>query len=222
MANTKTHAALKNEKHEKFCNFTSAGMSAADAYIAAGYVVSSRDAARAAASKLNRVPSVEGRIAELTPMVEARLKEGAEKIAQVVEDEVTRSLGRVLSLAVRRRNMLDVIEARAKHPENQWAPGGNTGMIITSERSLGKFGTIKTHEFDATISRELRETEKQTAIELKQWSEKVEHKLPTIDDYIWSGDRRRSAVKRMSLLVYRPSGFICAQPQRTKLWPPTC
>ena len=39
MANTKTYAALKNEKHEKFCNFTSAGMSAADAYIAAGYVV---------------------------------------------------------------------------------------------------------------------------------------------------------------------------------------
>jgi hypothetical protein len=62
MANTKTYAALKNDKHEKFCNFTSAGMSAADAYIAAGYVVGSRDAARAAASKLNRVPSVASRL----------------------------------------------------------------------------------------------------------------------------------------------------------------
>ena len=181
MANTKTYAALKNDKHEKFCNFTSAGMSAADAYIAAGYVVSSRDAARAAASKLNRVPSVEGRMAELKPMVEARLKEGAEKIAQVVEDEVTTSLGRVLSLAVRRRKMLDIIEARAKYPDHQWAPGGNTGMIITSERSLGKFGMVKTHEFDATLSRDLRETEKQIAIELKQWSEKVEHKFDPME-----------------------------------------
>jgi hypothetical protein len=121
------------------------------------------------------------RMAELKPMVEARLKEGTEKIAQVVEDEVTTSLGRVLSLAVRRRKMLDIIDARAKYPDHQWAPGGNTGMIITSERSLGKFGMVKTHEFDATLSRDLRETEKQIAIELKQWSEKVEHKFDPME-----------------------------------------
>ena len=54
-------------------------------------------------------------------------------------------------------------------------------MIITSERSLGKFGMVKTHEFDATLSRELRETEKQIAIELKQWSEKVEHKFDPME-----------------------------------------
>jgi hypothetical protein len=54
-------------------------------------------------------------------------------------------------------------------------------MIITIERSLGKFGTIKTYEFDATISRELRETEKQIAIELKQWSGKVDHKFDPVE-----------------------------------------
>jgi hypothetical protein len=181
MANTQTNAALKNEKQEKFCNFTSAGMSSADAYIAAGYVPSSRDAARAAASKLLRVPSVAARMAELKPLIDARLEEGAKEIAQVVEDEVTTSLGRVLSMAIRRRKMLDIIEARAKDPDIQWAPGGNTGMIITSERSLGKFGTIKTHEFDATLSRELRETEKQIAIELKQWGGKVDHKFDPVE-----------------------------------------
>ena len=103
MANTKTYAALKNERHEKFCNFTSAGMSAADAYIAAGYVASSRDSARANGHKLLRHATVVSRLAELKPVIEARLKEGAEKIAQVVEDELMTSLGRVLSLAIRHR-----------------------------------------------------------------------------------------------------------------------
>jgi|SRR5580698_9247027 hypothetical protein len=60
------------------------------------------------------------------------------------------------------------------------ALGGNTGMIITGEKAVGE-KIIKTHEFDATISRELRETEKQVAIELKQWSEKVEHKFDPME-----------------------------------------
>jgi hypothetical protein len=64
--------------------------------------------------------------------------------------------------------------------DHQWAPGGNTGMVITGEKAVGK-KIIKTHEFDATISRELRETEKQVAIELKQWSEKGEHKFDPIE-----------------------------------------
>src|SRR5580658_5922332 len=86
----------------------------------------------------------------------------------------------VVSLSIRRRKMLDVIDARAVYPDHQWAPGGNTGMIITGEKAVGK-KIIKTHEFDATISRELRETEKQVAIELKQWSEKGEHKFDPIE-----------------------------------------
>jgi hypothetical protein len=72
---------------------------------------------------------VEARMAELKPVIEARLKEGAEMIAQIVEDKVTTSLGRVSALAIRRRRMLDIIEARAKHPDHQWAPGGNSVSI---------------------------------------------------------------------------------------------
>jgi Transposase IS116/IS110/IS902 family len=88
-----------------------------------------------------RNDTVAARLTDLKPVAETRLN-GAKKIRQVVEDEVTTSLRRVLSLAIRRRKMLDVIEARAKQPENQWAPGGNTGMVITSERTLGKFGGV--------------------------------------------------------------------------------
>jgi hypothetical protein len=39
-------------------------------------------------------------------------------------------------------------------------------MIVTSEKTGGE-DTIKTYEFDGALSRELRETEKQIAIELK-------------------------------------------------------
>src|SRR5580658_7101358 len=50
-----------------------------------------------------------------------------------------------------------------------------------SSRVRRQLARIKTHEFDATISRELRETEKQIAIELKQWSEKVKHKFDPME-----------------------------------------
>jgi len=53
-------------------------------------------------------------MAELKPVVEARLK-GAEKITQVVEDEVMTSLGRVLPLpyaSVRARMAEDSVESK--------------------------------------------------------------------------------------------------------------
>jgi|HubBroStandDraft_5_1064220.scaffolds.fasta_scaffold159096_2 hypothetical protein len=124
--------------------------------------------------------TVTARLAELQPVIDAQLEETVKEIAQAVEDEVLTSMGRVVSLSIRRRKMLDVIDARAVYPDHQWAPGGNTGMIITGEKAVGK-KIIKTHEFDATISRELRETEKQIAIELKQWSEKVKHKFDPME-----------------------------------------
>jgi hypothetical protein len=46
-----------------------------------------------------RNDSVASRLAELQPLIEARLK-GAEKITQVIEDEVITSLGRVLSASL--------------------------------------------------------------------------------------------------------------------------
>jgi hypothetical protein len=123
--------------------------------------------------------SVASRLRELQPVIDARLDESAKEMAHVVDDEVLSSMGRVISLSLRRRNMLDVIAARAKHPDSQWAPGGNTGLIITSFKAVGR-ENVRPHEFDATLSRELRETEKQIAIELKQWSEKVDQKFDPV------------------------------------------
>jgi hypothetical protein len=53
--------------------------------------------------------------------------------------------------------------------------GRHTGMIITSEKIVGK-DIIKTHEFDAALSRE-----KQIAIELKQWGERAVHKFDPVE-----------------------------------------
>jgi hypothetical protein len=53
-------------------------------------------------------------------------------------------------------------------------------MIITSFKAVGK-ENVRTHEFDATISRELRETEKQIAMELKQWGEKADRKFDPVE-----------------------------------------
>ena len=50
-------------------------------------------------SKMIRNDSVASRFAELQALIEARLKD-AEKIAQVIEDEVVTSLGRVLSASL--------------------------------------------------------------------------------------------------------------------------
>jgi Terminase small subunit len=167
---------LKNNRHETFASRIAAGKSCAEAYISAGYKVKHSGSARACGSKLLRNATVAARMAELQPVIDARLEESAKEMAQVVEDEVLTSMRRVVSLAIRRRRMLD---ARAKDPESQWAPGGNTGMIITGEKAVAS-RIVRTHEFDATISRELRETEKQIAIELKQWSEKVDHKFDPV------------------------------------------
>jgi hypothetical protein len=53
-------------------------------------------------------------LAELQPVIDALVQASAAEIAQIVEDDVLTSMGRVLSLAIRRRKMLDIIDARAK------------------------------------------------------------------------------------------------------------
>lgn len=56
-------------------------------------------------------------------------------------------------------------------------PGGDTGLIVRQMKSVG-FGEnntlVEEYAFDAALSRELRETLKQAAQELGQWSEKQE------------------------------------------------
>lgn len=72
------------------------------------------------------------------------------------------------------RRMQRVIEERAEHYANADAPGAGTGLLVKTEKAIGSgFNTTFVDEWavDTGLLREIREVEKQTAIELRQWAE---------------------------------------------------
>jgi hypothetical protein len=78
----------------------------------------------------------------------------------------------------RRDRMLRVIHQRGADPKLKDVPGGDTGLIVHNVKGVGKgedFQLIDLYEVDVALLRELRETEKQAAIELGEWTEKKEH-----------------------------------------------
>ena len=73
----------------------------------------------------------------------------------------------------------DVIEARAADPSMAKVPGGTTGLLSHDVKSVGGGDSatiVDVYEVDTALLKELRETEKQAAIELGQWQEKNENK----------------------------------------------
>jgi hypothetical protein len=87
----------------------------------------------------------------------------------------------VLALRVRRMSRLNrraekmdrVIEARAADPKMQGVPGGDTGLLTVDQKTVAGVAT-PIYSVDTALLRELRETEKQAAIEAGQWLEKRE------------------------------------------------
>ena len=56
--------------------------------------------------------------------------------------------------------------------------GGRTGLIVHNVKGVGKgddFKLIDVYEVDTSLLKEMREHEKQAAIEVGQWQEKVQH-----------------------------------------------
>jgi len=77
----------------------------------------------------------------------------------------------------RRRNWLEQIRReRAAAPEMQGIPGGSTGLIVRRIKSVG-FGEnnrlVDVYAVDTGFLRELRELEKQAAIECGHWEQHV-------------------------------------------------
>ena len=183
---------LNNKKHEAFCRAIAFGESGTDAYLKAYGEDKKRETARVNATRLLINATVKARIAELKPALQQKT---AEKVAQLIEDAALTRAGRVREMVQRRRGLLDVIAARAVFPDHQWAPGGNTGYVVTSMKAAGK-KLIKTHEVDNGLLRSLLDVEKQIAIELGQWVEKrsEEHAGPETwtDDYL---DQQIAALK---------------------------
>jgi hypothetical protein len=90
---------------------------------------------------------------------------------------IARRVRRVKALDARQKKMLQVIDERSTDPKMADVPGGVTGLIVHDVKGVGKgedFHLVDLYAVDVPLLRELREHEKQAAMELGQWAEKRE------------------------------------------------
>ena len=153
---------LENQHHERFCCGIASGKSNADAYTAAGY---SPKGAGPSAARLLRKANVRERIAELKTQVAEQvvLRAGIDKNSRLARYQA-------------RLSALDkIITARAEDPSMGVAPGGSTGWMTRTEKIIGGGdNALKVEEFtdNTPLLREMRELEKQIAIEMGEWVER--------------------------------------------------
>jgi transposase-like protein len=84
---------------------------------------------------------------------------------------------RLNALDERHRKMQEVIKQRAIVYADE-ASGGNTGLIVKQVKGIGKgadFQIVEMYAVDTGLLKELREHEKQAAMELGEWTERHEH-----------------------------------------------
>lgn len=150
---------LKNPRHEQFAQGVARGLSAAAAYLAAGYqtVGSAQSAGR-----LLRNVDVQGRVLELKKLIAAR----------VIEAEIGIRNARVAALQDRWERMKRVILERAADPSFANIPGGSTGLLCRDYK--GKDANQEIYRVDTGLLQEMRFHEKQAAQELGQWSEEAD------------------------------------------------
>lgn len=108
---------------------------------------------------------------EFAAQVAQRRAEIAERIRTTGIAIVT---NRVAAQHDRWLRMQRVIEERAEQYAGADAPGAGTGLLVKTEKAIGSgFSSVFVDEWavDTGLLREIREHEKQAAIELKQWTE---------------------------------------------------
>ncbi len=153
---------LLNNHHERFAQLVATGVKAAEAYVRAGY---SKKGAKQSASRLLAHADLQLRVAELKNAV----------AEQVVALAITDRNARLSALQERSNLLWQVIKERAADPCNQSAAGGKTGLLVRQRKMLGggEFA-VEIEEFAIDIAplRELRDIERQAAIETGQWVEK--------------------------------------------------
>lgn len=144
------------------------------------------------------------------------------KVASITEElrRDARQLGiavkenRLRSLDDRWRRLNAIILQRARHDDFQGFPGGNSGLMGRVVKWIGNGENrelVVEHELDVGLLREIREVEKQAAMELGQWTEA---KGDGSTDDIWS-----KALKNLEVqLSGGPAdGGALPEPQRPDL-----
>jgi hypothetical protein len=107
-------------------------------------------------------------------------KQAKKTYSQLKEEFEREALGEGLARrAVRLREKMErhallkrVIGERADHVEMQDAPGGKTGLLCLDYK--GKDADRAVYKLDAALLKELRDLEREIAIELGQWAERKE------------------------------------------------
>jgi transcriptional regulator with XRE-family HTH domain len=130
-----------------------------------------------------------------------RIPEFAARVEEITEENraETRRIGiadkerRLAALNDRWARMRRVIEERADDPGHRGAPGGSTGLLVRTIKSVRVLDaekddpkTAEVVEFavDTGLLRELREIEKQAAVELGQWNEAAPGEATRVDELI--------------------------------------
>lgn len=97
--------------------------------------------------------------------------------ARLVALGVAARQNRLDALNDRARRMAEVIRQRAENLKGV-PGGGNTGLLVRQVKGIGKgedFQVVEEYAVDTSLLREMREHEKQAAIEVGEWAEKHEH-----------------------------------------------
>lgn len=84
---------------------------------------------------------------------------------------------RLEALNDRHGRMNEVIKQRAENLKGV-PGGGNTGLVVKQVKGIGKgqdFQVVEEYAVDTGLLREMREHEKQAAIEVGEWTDKTQH-----------------------------------------------
>jgi hypothetical protein len=116
---------------------------------------------------------------KLNQQFAGRVAEIQKKLGDVaLRYAIARKSRRIRYLDERRGKMEQIVAERAAAPEMRDAPGGKTGLLVRTFKGVGSGPAARVVEefaVDTALLKEMRETEKQAAIEAGQWSEKHEH-----------------------------------------------
>ena len=111
--------------------------------------------------------------------------EFATRVRQIVEQAgeemahlaIAKKLGRMRAYDERWRELQRVIAERAADPAMQSFPGGRTGLLVRTVKVIGSGEAarqVEEYRLDAGLLKELRELERQAAVEAGQWTTKTE------------------------------------------------